>query len=75
MAQTNSLWSPLSIFVDHYIKPYVQTLPAYIKDSTDFREKCSIIDNLSDETLLLTLDITSLYTNIPHEGGLEAIGL
>lgn len=74
VAQTYSLWSPLSIFVDYYIKPFVQTLPAYIKDSTDLIEKCSAIHNLPEETLLLSLDISSLYTCIPHDGGLEALG-
>lgn len=73
VAQTDSLWSPLSTFVDYYIKPYVQTLPTYIKDSSDFIEKCTTISNLPEETFLLTLDITSLYTNIPHDGGLEAL--
>uniref|UniRef100_A0A8C6UMS7 Reverse transcriptase domain-containing protein n=1 Tax=Neogobius melanostomus TaxID=47308 RepID=A0A8C6UMS7_9GOBI len=73
VAQTDSLWSPLSTFVDYFIKPYVQTLPAYVKDSTDFIEKCSSIINLTEDTFLLTLDISSLYTHIPHEGGLEAL--
>jgi hypothetical protein len=28
--------------------------------------------NLPDNTLLVTMDITSLYTNIPHDEGIEA---
>ncbi len=73
VAQTDSLLSPLSNYVDFFIKPFVQTLPAYIKDSTDFINKMSCINDLPENVLLLTLDITSLYTNIPHEGGLEAL--
>lgn len=73
MAQTDSLWSPLSNYVDFFIKPFVQTLPAYLKDSTNFINKMSCITDSQGNILLLTLGITSLYTNIPHEGGLEAL--
>lgn len=59
VAQTDSLWSPLSKFVDFFIKPYVQTLPVYIKDSTDFIMKISNLTDLPDNVLLLTRDITS----------------
>lgn len=73
IAQIDSLLAPLSEFVDSYIKPYVHTLPAYIKDTTDFINKISTVTDLSDEVFLVTLDIASLYTNIPHESGLEAL--
>ena len=73
VAQTDSLLSPLSAFVDAYIKPFAQSLPSYIKDSTDFINKISNIQNIPDDALLVTLDVTSLYTNIPHDGGLEAL--
>lgn len=73
VAQNDSLLAPLSEFVDFHIKPYVHTLPAYIKDSTDFINKITNINGISDDMLLVTLDIASLYTNIPHEGGLDAL--
>lgn len=73
VAQTDSLLSPLSEFVDFYIKPFAQSLPSYIKDSTDFINKISTLNDIPEDAILLTLDVTSLYTNIPHEGGLEAL--
>ena len=73
MAQIDSLLAPLSEFVDWYIKPYVHTLPAYIKDTTDFINKISSVTDLPNEVILVTLDIASLYTNIPHDRGLEAL--
>lgn len=54
----------ISTFVDNFIRPYVQTLPAYIRDSTDFIEKCSSLIDLPDYVVLLTIDITSLYTSV-----------
>uniref|UniRef100_A0A8C1MFS3 Uncharacterized protein n=1 Tax=Cyprinus carpio TaxID=7962 RepID=A0A8C1MFS3_CYPCA len=41
VAQTNSLLSPLSQYVDVFIKPFVQLLQSYIKDSSDFINKIS----------------------------------
>ena len=74
VAQTNSLLAPLSEFVDSFIKPYVQSLPAYIRDSTDFINNISCITDLPEDVFLVTFDVSSLYTNIPHDGGVEALG-
>lgn len=73
VAQINSLLSPLSEYVDSFIKPFVHSLPSYIRDTTDFIEKISGVSDISEDVILLTLDITSLYTNISHNGGLEAL--
>lgn len=73
VAQTNSLLSPLSQYVDVFIKPFVQLLQSYIKDSSDFINKISEVNSLPETSLLLTLDLTSLYTNISHEKGLSAL--
>ncbi len=59
--------------MDYFIKPFVQKLPSYIRDSTDFINKISELQDLSDTVLLLTLDISSLYTNITHKNGLNAL--
>ena len=61
MAQTDSLLSPLSAFVDFYIKPFVQALPAYIKDSTDFINKLASVTDLPSDTFLLTLASIPIY--------------
>ena len=35
--------------------------------------KKTSLDPLPENTLLVTFDVESLYTNIPHEGGIEAM--
>ena len=75
MAQIDSLLAPLSEFVDYFIKPMVQTLPAYLKDTTDFLNKISDVTDLSENVFLLTLDVSSLYTNISHDEGLHALSV
>ena len=47
-------------------------IPSYIKDTTDFFNKLSRLNNLPDNTILVTLDVTALYSNIPHNDGIGA---
>ncbi len=56
----------ISQFVDHFLNPTMSKLPAYIRDTTDFLNKIKDCQNLPPQTLLVTLDVESLYTNIPH---------
>ena len=55
-----------------YIPLYVENLPSHIQDTTDYLRKMESMNPLPPETLLVTLDITSLYTNIPHDGGIQS---
>ena len=58
--------------MDHFIEPLVPLSESYIRDSThmiNILNKCSILPDM----LLCTLDITSLYTNIPHNEGIQSI--
>ena len=62
----------ISQFVDYYINPLVSTLDSHIKDTTDFLNKLSNLGNLPNNAILVTLDVSSLYTNIPHNQGIDA---
>ena len=42
-------------------------MPSYVKDTGDFLHIISKLDNLPLDTILVTLDVTSLYTNVPLE--------
>ena len=61
----------ISHFLEYHLRPFVENLPSYLKDTTDYINKTPS-ENLPAETILVTLDVTSLYTNIPHEDGIEA---
>lgn len=73
VAGINFVTAPLSIFADHHIKSFVFELPTFVKDTNDVLQSLRSIDNVPESTILCTLDVESLYTNIPHQGGLEAL--
>ncbi|XP_021340551.1 uncharacterized protein LOC110441668 [Mizuhopecten yessoensis] len=61
----------MSQFVDFHLRPFVEHLPSFLKDTTDYLNKTPA-NNLPEGTLLVTMDVVSLYTNIPHDGGIAA---
>ena len=60
----------VSAFVDRELQPLLANIPSYIEDTTDFFSKLSRFNNLPDNTILVTLDVTALYSNIPHNDGI-----
>ena len=58
----------ISAFVDHLLQLIAQIQPSYLKDTTDF---INFIEKtrLPPNTTLVSMDITSLYTNILQEEG------
>ena len=58
--------------MDYHLKPLVQNFPSFIKDTTHFLLQLQKLGPLTDNALLVTLDVSSLYTNIPHNKGIDA---
>ena len=56
----------ISQFVDYHLKPLLQTTQSFIKDTTHFLHKLEQLGQLPNNAFLVTLDVSSLYTNIPH---------
>ena len=65
----------ISEYVSNILNPLVSKLPSYIKDTTHFLNKLHSISILPNDSLLVTLDVSSLYTNIPHTEGIQAARL
>ena len=63
----------ISQFVDHFIQPLVRTLPSYLRDSSHLLNLIRDL-HLQADSILATLDVTSLYTNIPNDEGINAVG-
>ncbi len=63
----------ISAFVDEFLQVYIPMMDSYLKDTTDHIRKVGSIGKLPNKTLLVTLDIKSLYTNIPQWEGFAVI--
>ena len=62
----------ISAYVDRFLQPLLFTIPSYIQDSTDFLNKLNAIPSLDEGVILVTMDVSALHTNIPHDEGVLA---
>ncbi|XP_056425227.1 uncharacterized protein LOC130366892 [Hyla sarda] len=72
VAGNNSLSEPICRYIDHFLKPIVESLPSYLRDTTDILRRLDGIQ-LDQDALLVTCDVEALYTSIRHADGLEAV--
>lgn len=72
ISQIGSPTEHISQYLDYFLTPIVQTLSTYIRDSSDFILK---IEQLRPhtESLLVSYDVTSLYTNMHFEELITAV--
>lgn len=54
------------------LRPFVEALPSYVKDTTDLIQRLDGI-TIEDEWWLASIDVEALHTSIPHDLGLESI--
>ena len=73
ISSVNCHTSRISEFVDYHLEPEIKKLKSYVKDTADFNKKIEAIDHVSDDSYLVSLDVRSLYINIPHKEGIEAV--
>ena len=62
----------ISAFVDTLLQPIMKEQQSYIKDTTQF---INFIEGtrVPQNAILVSMDVTSLYTNIPQEEGITTI--
>ena len=51
----------------------MEVLPSYIRGSKRFLQVFESLPLLPENIILVTADVTSLYTNIPHKEGIESV--
>ena len=61
----------LSNLIDILLKPFISKVQSYVRDNIDFLKYVAKI--VPQNTQLVSFDIVSLYTNISHDLGIEAI--
>ena len=62
----------LSRVLDHYLQPIVTTSKSYVRDSKQFIQ---ILDKTTfpRDILLIAADVTSLYSSIPQQEGIDTV--
>lgn len=71
-----SITENISRFVDHHTRSMVKTLPSYLEDTRDFLNMCEEINSeggIPDDAIIVTVDVTALYTNICKEDATRAM--
>ena len=68
----SGLTEKISAFVVHLIQPIAQQKASYLKDTTDFINFIEKI-KLPSSAILVSMDVTSLYTNIPQREGITTV--
>ena len=63
----------ISAFVDHFLNPMVEKTKSYVEDTTVFLRKIESLDKLKPNSIIGTMDVSSLYTNIPNIEGINCI--
>ena len=67
----NCVTNRLSNFLDVLLKSFLKHVKSYVRDDIDFLNK--VPKNTTESKVLLTLDVTNMYTNIDNNLGREAI--
>ena len=73
ISSVNSHTEKLSAYVDQFLRPLAQALPSHIRDTTDFIIRLKNLGRVPEDSILATLDVSSLYTNIDTDDGLAII--
>ncbi|CAJ0965918.1 unnamed protein product [Ranitomeya imitator] len=71
VAGIGGLCEKACVYVDHFLQPLTRNLPSFVQDSSHFIRICREV-SLSPDSLLVTCDVESLYSNICHEDGITA---
>lgn len=67
-----SIFNPITMFLDKILRQYAQKARSYIKDTPDFLQKLKDT-RIAEDCILVSFDVTNLYTSINHRRGLEKV--
>jgi hypothetical protein len=73
VSQTNGPTMMINALVDKYLTVAEKAIPDLFQDTTAFLNLIEKHKSVPPNTLLVTMDVSSLYTNIPHEEGINFV--
>ena len=63
----------ISKYVDCHLQIIMKQIPSYVKDTNNFINKINTVKSVPKNSYLATMDVRSLYTNIPNVEGISAV--
>ncbi|CAJ0961482.1 unnamed protein product, partial [Ranitomeya imitator] len=72
VASTDSILSPLSIFLEKIMTPLIKETRSFLLDTGHFLKVINQLGTIPPDSTLVTMDVNSLYTSIQHTKGIEA---
>ena len=63
----------ISAYLDYHLKPLVFSIPHILIDTRGFLCGINQINNISEDTILVSFDVVGIYLNIPHDEGIETM--
>ena len=73
VSSVNCHTANISKHVDYHHKPMVKKIPSFVKDAHHLLKILGKVRGITQDSLLVTLDVKSLYTNIPNNEGIKAV--
>jgi hypothetical protein len=73
VSQINGPTSSINALVDKLLFVAEQQIPYLLQDTTAYLRFIDANKDADDNTYLVTMDVTSLYTNIPHDEGVDLV--
>ena len=75
VSSVNCHTANISKYIDYHLQPIVKEISLYVKDTQDFLKKLESekVKDIHLESLPVTLDVKSLYTNITNNEGIKAV--
>jgi hypothetical protein len=74
VSQINSPAYRLNKYVDYLLTTAEKSIPNLLQDTTRFLQHVGSLPLLNQDSVLFTIDVTSLYTVLPHSMVIEYVG-
>ena len=69
----NSMTAGIATFVEHHVKELATLHETYIQDTPDFLRAVEDVKGLDEDTILASIDVKALFTNLPQEESLKSM--
>ena len=76
ISASGSITDNIGLFVEYHLKHLANKHDSFLQDTPDFLRQIQIFNDeqiLPQNAIIVTMDVTSLYTNIPHDEGLQCV--